>query len=101
MKNDTKHTPGPWVVAGGTNKKGELFIWREERPSVVDCGAIATVLHHYPKELPANAALIAASPYMLSVLQELVALIGDPDGSTLDEAYDKAVAVIAKAKGGV
>lgn len=103
MKNKSKNTPGPWDVYHNKGMVGESEIcWGSVRIASVDSDAPNAKREEgwMPEaEGKANAALIAASPDMLSVLQELVALIGDPDGATLDEAYDKAVAVIAKAKG--
>ena len=92
-----EHTASPWrFVKTYPIERSSYTVQAGDSP----VETIARVLWH-GNQAEANAALIAASPDMLSVLQELVALIGDPDGSTLDEAYDKAVAVIAKAKGGV
>ena len=89
-------TPGPWEIAGGTNKKGELYIWRKELPGIIDGGAIATVLHHYPAELPANAALIAAAPELLAALEEVAGLCEE---HMPENAAEVARAAIAKAKG--
>jgi hypothetical protein len=105
MKNKkSEFSPGPWDVRPEMGYAGQWGITdKDDRQlALVDVDADDAK----PSEgwVPcdegiANAKLMAASPEMLSVLQELVALIGDPDGATLDEAYDKAVAVIAKAKG--
>ena len=121
MKNEkAKHTPGPWEISGGTNKKGELYIWRKARPGIIDGGAIAAVLHHYaPAELAANAALIAAAPDMAARIKKLEEVNADlraaleryvDDFARFEspaqlekkpgrEIYQQALAAIAKAKG--
>ena len=98
----SEHTPGPWEISGGTNKKGELYIWRKARPGIIDGGAIAAVLHHYaPAELAANATLIAAAPELLAALEAMVFNETMKSGAIVTANGIRAArAAIAKAKKG-
>jgi hypothetical protein len=65
--NETKHTPGPWKVAGHGNGKQELPIYG---PS----GEIACIRGEAHL---ADARLIAAAPELLAALQYVSRLLGD------------------------
>jgi hypothetical protein len=84
MNNANRHTPGPWEAAGarvGKSKYGEI----------AEC---------FGTDFEANALLIAASPELLQIAEELSDWELDPDryaGDIADLAH-KARAIIAKAK---
>lgn len=86
---EAKHTPGPWEVNGDNIFVGNGW-------------GIARVHIDLPKHKDANARLIAASPDLLELLEELLAMCerqrdfnDDGDGMM----FDRARATIAKAKG--
>lgn len=58
-----KYTAGPWKIEGGTNKKGDLFVWMDGDY----CGGhgIATVHGEIQEGAKANARLIVAAPDLL------------------------------------
>lgn len=60
----SKHTPGPWNVDGGTNNKGDLYIW--QTGEYYGGHAIATVHGEIQEGAEANARLIAAAPDLLA-----------------------------------
>ena len=65
----TTHTPGPWKIAGGTGKAGQLYIWMGGE--YFGGHAIATVHDRVPEQAIDNARLIAAAPELLAALEEL------------------------------
>lgn len=95
----TKHTPGPWEnrpypnqlnrqARIGTNDRTVASVWADNR------------------EGEANAHLIAAAPDLLDALAGFAEAYCPTDGSPLsweecNEAYQVALAVIAKAQGAV
>lgn len=89
--NDTKHTPGPWVVTGYDEEFQDQINIQNERldyfvAAALDCKAVV-----------ANARLIAAAPDLLEALQ---ALLADPGRDFIrSSAWDKARAAITKATG--
>ena len=84
MKTNT-HTSGPWHLG---RRAGNPAIYGKDGTEV------AEILHGLTDEWGANARLIAAAPEMLEALQSLT----HPMAS--DEDLQKALAVIAKVKGG-
>jgi hypothetical protein len=91
------HTPGPWfAVVTDTTCGGEPAIWEIADKNG---GVIAEDVSYNP----ANAALIASAPDLLSALEFLLADYLAIDGESLTYSSvpaDKARAAIAKAKGG-
>jgi hypothetical protein len=94
MKDQPKHTPGPWFAkrAGGDGYF-EWYVGRDgENCSIAE--DIADPMTRDPSE--ANAHLIAASPDLLESLKMM--LEGGLEGPT-PQAIDTALAAIAKAEG--
>ena len=96
MSDSIKHAPGPWVVQGR---------WVNRH---VNAAAVAQVYCGGGVEEPrraANARLIAAAPDMLEALEHMTAVCEvqvKPWSLTTGmrrEAYERAAAAIAKAKG--
>jgi hypothetical protein len=71
----TKHTEGPWEVAGGTNKNGDLFVWPVLKPGEMGGHGVAKVCGEYDDQVQANARLIAAAPELLEALRATVDLL--------------------------
>jgi len=88
MTNETKHTPGPWIV------KNELIL------SEINRSVIADVLHDADinplNNRKAHARLIAAAPYLLQTLERIALHAPSLDVQGIREACDEA---IAKARG--
>lgn len=61
--NTFKGTPGPWVSK--ETDPGTGIFWLDEKSTINPCGYIATVWN----DAGANAALIAAAPEMLAMLE--------------------------------
>lgn len=109
MKNELKHTPGPWVIGNNHDASSEDFIIRQGDD--LDALAIGSAFVDHIglplDEARHNAALIAAAPELLEALawfaDELQGIIHQicPHGVPLivSEAHDKARAAIARAKG--
>ena len=92
------HTPGPWTL---TKRQGKLYVLTnpDSQPFVGQIIATETTA----PETKANLRLIAAAPALLEALELLVKncggvpwSIGGPD---LHDAYNKAEAAIAAARG--
>lgn len=83
------HTPGPWTLAGGRvieTTSGEFAVNRTTGDG----------WRRSPRELDANARLVAAAPELLEALRRCADRLGDMDcGDELDAAR----AAIAKAEG--
>ena len=101
MTTATKaHTPGPWEIYAGMIVK-----FGETGRNICELSAAPTglaVKHESPNhanmsepELQANARLISQAPEMLEALELLIA-----QGAFPTEAYEKALAVIRKVRGG-
>lgn len=84
-------TPGPWVVK--YDKKGLPFIGVESDPWTY-AGTVATV------EQEANARLIAASPAMYEVLQELAESMELAKSYGYEKEHAMIQEVLAKVEGG-
>ena len=69
----SKHTKGPWHTDGGTNSKGDLFIWK--KGEYYGGHAIATVHGEIQEGSQANAYLIAAAPDLLKACKLLQAVL--------------------------
>ena len=82
------HTPGPWVYTPSDNR-----VIRCESNGSLEIA----VLPDTTREDAANAALIAAAPDLLGVLEWLLPSL---DNSRQSIQYQAVHAVIAKAKGG-
>jgi len=104
----TQHTPGPLTWRMGAHipeVKGPLGIGVCYCPVAI----IAENKESYQirmDEATANARLFAAAPDLLKALEKCAAVIGAPQeghwatDDEVNDAYDSAVAAIAKAKGG-
>ncbi len=86
-----KHTPGPWTYHWGSDaivkaKDGRVF-------------AIGDVIYH--EDNKANARLIAASPYLLEALREMLTALEleGADSQRFFEARNSGLAAINKAEG--
>lgn len=86
----SEHTKGPWHVDGGTNKKGDLYIWKEGE--YYGGHAIATVHGEIEEGSEPNARLIAAAPELLTACQDLYKII------TADELIPESVGYMKQAK---
>lgn len=107
----SQHTPGPWISTGYVANDYEVPYFkieqdlRDEDGFVKDiCPVIAKATYGSEAIMAANARLIAAAPELLAALQALVDAGCKKDNTAFftrfDQAQDKAIAVIAKAKGG-
>lgn len=89
---NTKHTPAPWYVIGGTvcDNYGQDILGHE-------------LMEAFPAEYQANARLIVAAPDLLEALEMLTvmtrAALKDNTNEGLIMAFQKANAAIAKAEG--
>jgi len=102
-----KLTPGPWALDGGTNKKGDLYIWKAGE-EYYGGHAIATVHNEIQEGAEANAQLIAAAPQTKIERDELLAACNDVrcaverkeplGGMVFQQAIDNVKAAIAKAE---
>lgn len=91
-KNETKHTPGPWVV-GGCDAEHPSRVLVSAKDGQVDIyGA------DHMNETMANARLITAAPEMLAALRALVHRCEDL-GIVYEPVFATADAAIAKAEG--
>lgn len=96
------HTPGPWAVSGGTDKRTAGYVRRVEPP--IGELAVARVMQGRAwSEQMANANLIAAAPELLAALQFYVSICGNTcavvDRQSAFEMHAQATAAIAKAMG--
>lgn len=90
-----KHTPGPWHLTKGLyGKEDEITIWGVKNEE--GCSGFIGTLGNMQGEDEANANLIAAAPELLEALEILVK---QPDTYSVEKAFVKARAAIAKAKG--
>ena len=92
--NDTKekhatHTPGPWHDSGNP----EYEIYKGNNP-------IASVIPSFTAEDEANARLIAASPEMYEVLQELADSMELAKNYGYEKEHAMIQEVLAKVEGG-
>jgi hypothetical protein len=103
----SKHTPGPWEANGYHIR--QRITGTRSIAEVAYTGPHHTPPNEYPKSCrlvdEANARLIAAAPDLLEALEKCAAVIGAPQeghwatDDEVNDAYDSAVAAIAKAKG--
>lgn len=84
MKEEQKHTPGPWLVGTLTGYVNQIQI-----EPAIGCAYGAG------EEVAANARLIAAAPELLAVCKRAVA---EWDGAGLIKLYPDIRAAIAKAE---
>ena len=101
MKNNAKHTPGPWKTPG--HDIPNVHVYGSGRfpaivaycPALVNAGGAGTT----PDERVANAKLIAAAPELLAALE---LYLMDCDLEKLEyntDTYNAALYAIAKARG--
>ncbi len=91
MKNQTKHTPGPWYI----DETFGLIMWQDKEVAAIHAARNG--------DAKGNAALIAAAPEMLEALEACQRAIGagiDADPELWKAAYIKTELAITKAKGG-
>ena len=94
----SKHTPGPWVVAGpNLIDQADAGIWGSGEFDFVICDMQRD--GYEDAEQKANALLISAAPDLLEALERLVSAARDVDHGYLDQAIDNAESAIAKARG--
>lgn len=87
-----KHTPGPWRAIGAAVHAPARHAASQR---IADCRALLPAA-----ELRANAALIAAAPDLLAMLEKLTRAVERlPAASPLDGLAEDARAVIARATG--
>ncbi|QRI86667.1 hypothetical protein JQN61_04535 [Pseudomonas putida] len=92
-----KHTPGPWSYWSGYNPFDKL-----EAQVTAEGGDIVIASYNSLIEQgEANACLMAASPDLLSALEDLLLAYNDPGntGSTHDDKVAAARAAIDRARG--
>jgi len=70
MKENVKHTPGPWKVKDEL-PDGDIYILPESR---VDGNSICRMDDDAPEQMLANAALIAAAPDLLAACEGMIDL---------------------------
>lgn len=101
-----KHTPGPWHMVLSDN--ATPIVNHENGVDWTDDSDISSRVCAMPAEITtsysslANAQLIAVSPELLESLQEVLALAVIKYGNLhpdVNAVFDKAAALIAKAKG--
>jgi hypothetical protein len=94
MAGATRHTPGPWTWKWGTGDE-PVVAGRAGRSTVAIC------LMQKPREMEANARLIAAAPDLLAWCKALAALIECDQEAHADDLCVRcnADAAIAKAHG--
>jgi hypothetical protein len=95
----TKHTPGPWLISERvkTARLDNALMVRPVYHQNYEYGATAIIATS-----EANARLIAAAPDLLAVLQQMIEVFLDTDGSfgaDETEIMEMARAAIAKATG--
>jgi hypothetical protein len=92
----TRHTPAPWEIEGGPNGSQMLVAHQRDED-----GAFTEVVAHVHRA--DNAALIAAAPDLLEVLEDVVARIdyesGAENAAVAEELLIRTRAAIAKARG--
>lgn len=113
--NIGKHTPGPWRLAGGEGKRGELYVWSdrdEEGKGYIGSHEICVAVVQ-PKarceggavfaeeEIAANAALIKSAPALLAALEKFVAAAkcGYDPAVALEQYGAMAEAALVSARG--
>lgn len=95
-----KHTKGPWHLDGGTNEKGDLFVWKVGE--YYGGHAIATVHGEIQEGAEANAHLIAAAPDLLACVREACAYAHGAKFGRKERKglHGRCLAAVAKAQGG-
>lgn len=68
-----EHTKGKWEIQGGTNGKGDLYIWKAGE--YYGGHAIATVHGEIQEGAKGNANLIAAAPDLLEACEGMYELL--------------------------
>lgn len=63
MKNETKHTPGPWRIKG-------KYIWQDGGRCTM-AGAVCVVTDHTHPQAQADARLIASAPDLLAACEDV------------------------------
>jgi hypothetical protein len=99
MREQAKHTPGPWKELNGFIFSGRAMLFAA--PTVEECSSGCSI-HPESKEHKANAILATAAPELLEALKELLECSPckngcDPDDMTC--ANNKAIAAINRAEG--
>lgn len=99
MKNETQHTPGPWIINRALSDSGEQLLQICTRATGVSRWHLASVMRQ-GNETEANARLIAAAPALLEALRVCLRVLVTPAGlpdngkgrtdeqqAALDQAY--------------
>lgn len=96
MKNNLKHTPGPWLMKwDDENRNPRLYIKKE------GYGKIAQIAQPLTAEQEANANLICTATEMLEALINLCDCFAPHISDPLFPIWKKACEVIKKAEGGI
>jgi len=98
----TKHTPGPWTLAGKVNHEThpKMADWRQDVLGPPDasrgdsCLVVATIMNRDCPRGEANARLIAAAPELIGLLSDAAKMLDHLTGQNL-EAYARAFAALA------
>lgn len=96
LKNEPKHTPGPWARMWEVDGEDQNNIFVTEPGKTINF-AICEVFDIEHGLAEANSALIKAAPDLLAALEDLWTL-ADNAGAH-GPAYDNAKSIIAQAKG--
>ena len=93
------HTPGPWSVAEnlfGNTASYEVYSNAETKSGK---GGYTRICQITPRDQKSNAALIAAAPEMLTVLEKLSSLLVDGEEYVPLELREELTTAIRKARG--
>lgn len=104
MTNQTKHTPGPWLIAD--ESKTFVYALGKEGTNVFSCNVESAGTERASKrEKEANARLIASAPELLEALKSVIEEIDMSDSNGYvdclihQDEYKKITNIIAKAEG--
>lgn len=93
---DTRNTPGPWISYTGHDGQFKYQPYIMSQPDGDSLPIVVAVIQD-TEQRDANAAIIAAAPDILAALESIMQYAIDWSIPTV--IWDKAVAVITKAKG--
>jgi hypothetical protein len=96
MKNETKHTAGPWMVLNATQSPHYVYVGRHTGNEVL-AQIVTSIERQRSGEDKANATLLAAAPELLEMVEALSKAYRDR--RFYPDLLSDAVAIIAKAKG--
>jgi hypothetical protein len=99
---ETNHTPGPWLVGGRPISGRRVFMPDDTVEINAEIGGLVACLYKTnwaSGRDEANARLIAATPYMVAMLQGIVRDLAalQPSNGPSGHAYQKAVLALRQA----